>query len=1453
MKKNWQNILGILVILVGYTTSQEAAEKVWNGSDGNWGTVDSWVPTGIPGLGDDAKIHAGTVDFTYENNLTAQTLEISGTGQLVYLGGDTASFNPFKVDKVILHSGGKLNVQASIGGNDLDDAAHNLSGTWLLNNGHISATKELFFGEANVTMNGAESTFSASALRIGNYGTTGIFTQNAGTTTIGFTTIGEAGSGRYCLNGGVLSSDSNLVLGVDDGTVGVLEINGGSASIVGLTLGWDAFQGTGKVFLHGGELRVGGDMVMGGSSNRAENQFVQTGGTATISGQLKIASGKVEVSGGTFLLTTDNIDNVAGTWNISGGHVNASGRSLYFGEAQIMMTGGTITANQLRIGNAGTTGWMVQKGGHVNATTWLTIGEAGSGKYTLDGGTVTHSGGGAFVLGVNEGTRGELEMNGGAMTLLGNGGMILGYANNSVGVAVMNGGTLNVQNSIQIGRESTHSSSFTQNGGVVTAGGMTIKAGNQYTLAGGTLTTPTIVSHGMFSMSGGILAPGGMGAIGTTTITGDFVPTGGRIHLEVGKESNDQLIVTGNSGVTEGMLRIEIAETGYGSFSRDVTLVQAGSGNSITKTITSTEHLWNGTVNGWNTANWNEGVAPAGSEYDTFSIQNGTVNLSAADGAKANRVTVGGTDAGSFGTLNLDCSQAGVTQGIAKFVVEPHGVVTVQRSDFVGTGIGGLTGEWEIRGGSILAMEQKLYFGDAQITMTAGTIQAAEFRVGNEGTTGWMVQNGGHVTATNWLTIGECGTGKYTLDGGTVTHSGNAFVLGVHPGTRGELEMNGGTMNLSGNHGGYSMILGYLDGSDSVGVGIVNGGVLNIANGIQVGRGSTGASSFTQNDGVVTVGGNGITIKAGSHYTLAGGMLSTPTITQNGIFEFTGGTLTGGSSVTGNLTVGEDGIFLVQATGDSCRGLTVAGTVTLNGILNITGDVVAGQEYTVVTAGDFDFGSRTLEQWSGMMPTFALTQEGNTLKMSVTPADLYWNVERGTDFQWSTGSHWDVKKGDQFIQASNMPLSFDRVFVESGKVILGRLGMDSAASITVGDGLSSSSEKAILEIQTVGVETPTVEVKKGGTVRLTQRDARVNGTWEMSGGRLELATNTWFDSADITIRDGEMIGTGIRFLNADGGSVTMTGGKITSNGGWLTIAEEGSGTFLMQGGTLTHVGGGVALGVFEGKTGTLILEDGVFNTEGTLSFQEGYAANGYGMSLGFSGRSEDGKGIVQMSGGSFTATNGIFVDNASTFTLRGGEVSLGNKGLKLVDTSQFELSGNGLLHVSTISAERAEQFVFSGGTLDVGTIDFTLNQAGGNFSPGGEDALGSSRLMGMNVTGGIWTLNLTTDAIDEILIAEGGTFQADGLEGILLESLVGEELAESPLPFLTFEGEKVEGLSNFLSSLLSGTMASSYYVLETANGYALGVAQATVPEPGSWLLLVLGVGCWFGWRKRGGK
>ncbi|MDO4584278.1 MAG: hypothetical protein Q4D62_09265 [Planctomycetia bacterium] len=84
MKKKMWNVLCMGMLWAGCAAVLNAEEKVWNGNDGNWGTAENWNPAGVPTVTDHAKINAGTVKFQYGDGLRADTLEISGTGSLIY-------------------------------------------------------------------------------------------------------------------------------------------------------------------------------------------------------------------------------------------------------------------------------------------------------------------------------------------------------------------------------------------------------------------------------------------------------------------------------------------------------------------------------------------------------------------------------------------------------------------------------------------------------------------------------------------------------------------------------------------------------------------------------------------------------------------------------------------------------------------------------------------------------------------------------------------------------------------------------------------------------------------------------------------------------------------------------------------------------------------------------------------------------------------------------------------------------------------------------------------------------------------------------------------------------------------------------------------------------------------------------------------------------------------------
>jgi hypothetical protein len=192
----------------------------------------------------------------------------------------------------------------------------------------------------------------------------------------------------------------------------------------------------------------------------------------------------------------------------------------------------------------------------------------------------------------------------------------------------------------------------------------------------------------------------------------------------------------------------------------------------------------------------------------------------------------------------------------------------------------------------------------------------------------------------------------------------------------------------------------------------------------------------------------------------------------------------------------------------------------------------------------------------------------------------------------------------------------------------GTLVLDTGAIVreNAGDGITLSG--GILEMNT------------GAVVRENRSGVNVDGgTLEMSGSALITANNF----------SGVMLGTN--------GSLTMNGGTISSNYGWV-----GGGVCMGDNSAFTMNGGVIANNTSEHYGGGIMMSGGgsVFNmTSGEIS---GNKAMGYGNGGGIyilAGRNAAftmSGGVIRNNEGTYQG-GGMFINGGNTFTMTGGEIT----------------------------------------------------------------------------------------------------------------------------------------------------------------------------------------------------
>lgn len=682
--------------------------------------------------------------------------------------------------------------------------------------------------------------------------------------------------------------------------------------------------------------------------------------------------------GGTLNIT--NTDNFSTTLYINGGTLKGGNiRSRDGGE--IIMNSGKIEHSQIRIGYGGTNGSFTLNGGQADVSFFI-MGEVNNEANAMV--TVNINGGTLNSYAINNdknvgivigrGSKGIFNLNGGTVNASGvttytNGAVHIGPQN--VGILNMSGGELNVSGD---GLYIEHKdSAMNQSGGVAnitSTKGLTINKDSAYNLSGGFLNVHSITNNaGAFTQTGGKLSGTGE----SLTLKGNYSMNGGLL--------GSPLTVTGNAAVNAipgaiTSMTVNGELTGGVLDSKYYTVTKNGNASVIAPSAYSQEMLTDGTyVWGGGTGNYdqaNTNWVQNGAYVDTVPgkdarviIASGQVNMKT--NAQAGEVYLSSAamvyPTGTF------------TNNIGKVYVNEGGTVTLPNSK--DTHFADM--DFEINGGSINGF---FFSGDgSSVVLNSGNINAKEMRIGNNGTEGSLIVNGGTLTTT-WLTTGEVdgrtpdAKSSVTLNDGTLTSTHEAVMIGR--GGKGELVINGGTFNVAG---GSQYTNGSLNiGSHNESSGKITDGTLTITgkstklgtgHGLYIGsesNNSTWKSTFTQEGGTVNIAaGSDIMIGRGGSYTMTGGTLNTPAIigSTNENLQITGGLLSPGgrgqiamTHVTGDITLGGDSAFEVtigklQADfADSSDILAVDGTLTLDSllVLDIIDTLNTDDEYLILAS-----------------------------------------------------------------------------------------------------------------------------------------------------------------------------------------------------------------------------------------------------------------------------------------------------------------------------------------------------------------------------------------------------------------------------------------------------------------------------------------------------------------------
>lgn len=1008
--------LATLVTAAAVTSEAPAATKTWQGSDNvNWSVLSAWAGGALPVANDDVLMgytgsgssltgnlnvsppalnslklnaNASLTNFTFaQNSITT----FQATTEII---GDTFSGNTYShgagtntVSNLILGNAtggagtyalstfGVLNAtNVTVGNAGTGSGTFSQSGGTTNVSGHfIVGNDASFSNQVNLSGGTFNLTNTNADLTVGNGTGAAVFNHSGGTiNAVGsyvYVGSGTAGFATYGLSASGVLNASRVIVG--NNYSGTFNQTGGSANVDNLYLGSSVAGSTGTYNLSAGTLTTTFDIV----GNSGRGTFKQSGNSTHNVITLNVASGVGATGAYTLSGGTLNVGNAANnqygslylgdetsssTFTQTGGTLNASNAQAILGSS----TGGVGTFN-IKAGNAsfdtvslgygyygsaGGVGSFNQTGGTVNITNnygRLYVGDSGgvSGYYSLTsfdgpaalnvtGENIGSSSNGAFYqgsgtthvvtyglyVGGNGGVTGSYEENGGNLTA---GGISLSIN----GSFMHDGGTVTVGQSLDIGTgvSTVPGASYTLDWGTLAlAAGATAntRVGGAFSeYAGSTFSGGTLTNAGTFYYHGG-----------TFDATLDNTPAG-TVWLDT-----VQPFVANKGVVNRGTISVGTgtslgAGAGY-IVDNQNTLVLAGGSLAGTGQIVN-----NAGLSGWGTIGGSGGFT----NNDTFTQGAGAVLISNS-GTNTNNgsmVLAAGqqlqiasnlTNAGSLALGSALVNGAGSLTNGAAGVMQGPGTVSV--ATFVNAG-------------TLLAPA-----GTTRVTpafTNSGLIQVNDIAAN---LTGGTISNTGSIQGIGKIANAVSNTGTITPGTGTLTVAGpltNTGQILVPAGTKllvtGAFASNGGTVTLQG---------GTFDSNNQA---LSNASVI-----AGYGTLSTGGAGLTNNGSITFTGGN--TTVTGPVTNAAGKTIEvrlnpalfTGAVVNNGTFKVTGTTATFAGSYAGVAPSGPGGLmtdfsfqtFSLGAANDG--GLSGPGTLVVDPAATVVTSYVR-QNSLVATSG----------------------------------------------------------------------------------------------------------------------------------------------------------------------------------------------------------------------------------------------------------------------------------------------------------------------------------------------------------------------------------------------------------------------------------------------------------------------------------------------------------------------
>ena len=751
------------------------------------------------------------------------------------------------------------------------------------------------------------------------------------------------------------------------------------------------------------------------------------------------------------------------------------------------------------------------------------------------------------------------------------------------------------------------------------------------------------------------------------------------------------------------------------------------------------------------------------------SVSTGNLTLSEHVGSDDNTLTVGGgSNPASLTVGNLINVGFGGEGNLLEIL--GNGTVTAASTWIGGYGDNNTL---EVTGGVLNSTSDVVvgYFADDNdLNITAGgNATVGSVTVGldaaSSNNTILVSGTGSALNTAGLIYLGESGSSNSLVikNGGKVVSQNADAVIGFNAGSNGNaLSINGSGSQFTNNG---TLYVG-KGGSENT-LAIDNGGSLITRNG-RIGHDATssnntatisGTGSTWTNTGTLRVGSAGsnntLAVTSGANVTVAGNtFIGHGAASANNLLSVEGA---GSTFKGGNLTVGLDG---------SSSNLTVSngGNVSLAGALAIGYNAASSNNTATVSGAGSVLSAQNIQIGGGADNKLVVSDSG-----TVSAANIYFNGANATLQIGNGGAAGNLALTGSILtlgDAAGRAVLFNHT--DPAYQFASAMSGDLAVS-QIGTGKTILTANNTYS-GTTTVKNGTLEVATGGSINSTA-DIFVglldgdDGTLHINGGSVSNAagylgkddgsfgtaivssgnwTNSeeffvgWSGTGNLTISGGQVSNTSseVAYRSNSNGTVTVSGGTW-ANSGELNIARYGTGTLTISGGNVTNTDG--SIGVHNGSNGTVNVSGGrwsnsgnlyigastfgrgsltisgtgnVANTDGNVGFGSNGTVSVSGGTWTNSGNltiGEYGTGVIAISGGNVTNTNGIIgVESVSTgmVSVSGGTwANSSNLTVGVSGTGSLTINGTGTVIVGDTLSRGSNGTInlASGGTLQIGT------------------------------------------------------------------------------------------------------------------------------------------------------